>query len=62
MEGGPAVNDNDWTRIARQMPDLEALPLWMDYTPRVTPGLVRTRIKALTRQTGQVPLVIIDYV
>ena len=62
MQGGSAVTEDDWSRIARRMPDLEALPLWMDYTPRVTPGLVRTRIKALIRQTGQAPLVVIDYV
>ncbi|MFE7268384.1 replicative DNA helicase [Streptomyces sp. NPDC057592] len=62
MEGGPSVDDDDWTRIARAVPDLTTLPLWVDYTPRVTPGLVRTRIKSLIRQTGQAPLVIIDYV
>ncbi|MER5988844.1 DnaB-like helicase C-terminal domain-containing protein [Streptomyces sp. NPDC001787] len=62
MEGGPAVTEDDWTRMARRLPDLEALPLWMDYTPRVSPGLVRTRIKSLIRQTGRAPLVIIDYI
>ncbi|MFD7720735.1 replicative DNA helicase [Streptomyces sp. NPDC059814] len=62
MDGGEAITDDDWTRMARRMPDLEALPLWMDYTPRVTPGLVRTRIKSLIRQTGQAPLVVIDYI
>lgn len=62
MEGGKYVTDDDWTRIARAVPDLTSLPLWVDYTPRVTPGLVRTRIKSLIRQTGQAPLVIIDYV
>ncbi|MET9603131.1 DnaB-like helicase C-terminal domain-containing protein [Streptomyces sp. NPDC006459] len=62
MEGGKAVTEDDWTRIARRLPDLTALPLWMDYTPRVTPGLVRSRIKSLIRQTGRAPLVIIDYV
>lgn len=62
LEGGPAVTDDDWTRIAQRLPDLKALPLWMDYTPRVTPGLVRSRIKSVIRQTGQAPLVIIDYV
>ncbi|MFE9853471.1 replicative DNA helicase [Streptomyces sp. NPDC005576] len=62
MEGGPAVTEDDWTRMARRLPELETLPLFMDYTPRVTPALVRTRIKAVHRATGQVPLVIIDYV
>ncbi|GAA3753842.1 replicative DNA helicase [Streptomyces tremellae] len=61
-EGGPAVNEDDWARIAQRLPDLEAMPLWMDYTSRVTPGLVRTRIKSIMRQTGQAPLVVIDYV
>ncbi|MFE7503663.1 DnaB helicase C-terminal domain-containing protein, partial [Streptomyces albidoflavus] len=62
MDGGDALTDQDWTRIARRLPDLAALPLWMDYTPRITPGLVRTRIKSLIRQTGRAPLVIIDYI
>lgn len=62
MDGGDAITEDDWTRMARRLPELEALPLWMDYTPRVTPGLVRTRIKSLIRQTGRAPLVIIDYI
>ncbi|MFD8525667.1 DnaB-like helicase C-terminal domain-containing protein, partial [Streptomyces capillispiralis] len=60
--GGAAITEDDWTRMARRLPELEALPLWMDYTPRVTPALVRTRIKSLIRQTGRAPLVIIDYI
>ncbi|MEU0054686.1 DnaB-like helicase C-terminal domain-containing protein [Streptomyces sp. NPDC006309] len=62
MDGGPAIEDGDWTRILRVLPDLKTLPLWMDYAARVTPSRVRHRIKALTRETGRVPLVIIDYV
>ncbi|MFI8200869.1 replicative DNA helicase [Streptomyces sp. NPDC085942] len=62
MDGGDAITEDDWTRMARRLPELEALPLWMDYTPRVTPALVRTRIKSLIRQTGRAPLVIIDYI
>ncbi|MGY4973467.1 replicative DNA helicase [Streptomyces nigrescens] len=62
MEGGSAVTDDDWTRIARRLPDLRELPLWMDYSPRITPGRVRSRITSLIRQTGRAPLVVIDYV
>ncbi|MFD5589451.1 replicative DNA helicase [Streptomyces sp. NPDC127063] len=61
MDGGPALEDDDWSRMMRALPDLSALPLWTDYASRVTPSRVRHRIKALTRETGQAPLVIIDY-
>ncbi|MEU0670917.1 DnaB-like helicase C-terminal domain-containing protein [Streptomyces lavendulocolor] len=62
VQGGGAVTDDDWTRIARHLPELSQLPLWVDYAPRVSPARVRSRIKALTRETGRAPLVIIDYV
>ncbi|MFG3384365.1 replicative DNA helicase [Streptomyces sp. NPDC047999] len=61
-DGGPAITDDDWTRIARRLHDLDSMPLWMDYSARVTPHLVRTRIKHITRTTGRVPLVVIDYI
>lgn len=61
MDGGPAIDDGDWTRMARVLPDLSELPLWLDYAARVTPSRVRHRIKTLTRETGRAPLVIIDY-
>ncbi|QNP67957.1 replicative DNA helicase [Streptomyces genisteinicus] len=61
-DGGPAITEDDWSRIARRLPDLDSLPLWMDYTARVTPHLVRTRIKHIVRTTGRVPLVVIDYI
>ncbi|MEU5445806.1 MULTISPECIES: replicative DNA helicase [Streptomyces] len=61
MDGGPAIDDSDWARLLRVMPDLRTLPLWMDYAARVSPTRVRHRIQALTRETGRVPMVIIDY-
>ncbi|MEV5880966.1 DnaB-like helicase C-terminal domain-containing protein [Streptomyces sp. NPDC052101] len=61
MDGGPAIEDNDWTRMQRVLPDLTQLPLWMDHAARVSPSRVRHRIKALARETGRTPLVIIDY-
>ena len=61
MDGGPAIDDGDWTRMMRVLPELSELALWMDYAARVTPSRVRNRIKTLTRETGRAPLVIIDY-
>ncbi|MEV5177133.1 DnaB-like helicase C-terminal domain-containing protein [Streptomyces flaveolus] len=61
MDGGPAIQDSDWTRMLKVLPDLKTLPLWMDYSARITPSRVRNRIKALIRETGRAPLVIIDY-
>ena len=61
LDGGPAIEDGEWTRMMRALPDLKQLPLWMDYAARVSPSRVRSRIKSLTRETGQPPLVIIDY-
>jgi replicative DNA helicase len=61
MDGGPAIEDGDWTRMQRHLPDLSALPLWMDYSARVSPSRVRHRIQSIAREAGRPPLVIIDY-
>ncbi|MFG2637955.1 replicative DNA helicase [Streptomyces sp. NPDC048362] len=61
MDGGEALGDSDWARMLTVLPDLKALPLWMDYSARLTPSRVRHRITALTRETGRAPLVVIDY-
>lgn len=61
MDGGPAIQDDHWTRMMRVLPELSSLPLWMDYAARVSPSRIRNRIKTLTRETGKAPLVIIDY-
>ncbi|MGY4983943.1 replicative DNA helicase [Streptomyces sp. 900105755] len=62
LDAGPAIQDDDWTRMQRHLGDLRALPLWMDYSARVSPSRVRHRIQSLTRETGHAPLVVIDYV
>jgi replicative DNA helicase len=61
LEGGPAVQDDDWARMQRHLPDLKALPVWMDYSARVSPSRVRHRIQTIARETGRPPLVIVDY-
>ncbi|MFF8775488.1 replicative DNA helicase [Kitasatospora sp. NPDC015120] len=59
--GGDRITDGDWTRIARQVPNLSELPLWMDYSV-ATPARVRARIKGLTKQYGKPPLCIVDHI
>ncbi|SEF18984.1 DnaB-like helicase C-terminal domain-containing protein [Streptomyces sp. Ag109_O5-10] len=61
LKGGPAIEDDDWTRLARHVPDLQTLPVWMDYSSRVSPSRVRHRVQTITRETGRPPLVIVDY-
>ncbi|MFB7453988.1 replicative DNA helicase [Streptomyces sp. NPDC056194] len=62
LRGGAAtMEEGDWDRLDRYTPDLKTLPLWMDYSTKVSPARVRSRIKSLVRETGRAPLVVVDY-
>ncbi|MFC8511130.1 replicative DNA helicase [Streptomyces sp. NPDC057411] len=62
LRGGSAGMDaDDWDRLDRYAPEMRDLPLWMDYSTKVSPGRIRSRIKTLTRETGRAPLVVVDY-
>ncbi|MFF0747421.1 replicative DNA helicase [Streptomyces sp. NPDC004111] len=62
LRGGvDSMTAGDWDRIDRFVPDLKALPLMIDYSSRVSPARIRSRIKQLVRETGQAPLVVVDY-
>ncbi|MFJ7280304.1 replicative DNA helicase [Kitasatospora sp. NPDC098663] len=60
--GKSAITDDDWTRIGHHVGALKSLPLWTDFGGRTTPGRIRSRARSLAKQTGQAPLVIIDYI
>ncbi|MEV6463059.1 DnaB-like helicase C-terminal domain-containing protein [Streptomyces albidoflavus] len=62
QQGLDGLTEDDWQRLSRRRPELADLPLWLDYSARVSPARIRSRINALTRQTGQPPMVVIDYI
>ncbi|MFJ3787013.1 replicative DNA helicase [Streptomyces sp. NPDC090093] len=59
--GSDTMTESDWDRLDRHVPEMRSLPLWMDYSTKVSPGRIRSRIKHVTRETGRVPVVIVDY-
>lgn len=60
-DGAKGLTEGDWERLNRHAPDLRELPLWIDYTARLSPARIRSRVKTLTRQAGRPPLVVVDY-
>ncbi|MEV7068535.1 replicative DNA helicase [Streptomyces collinus] len=60
-DGVDSLTQDDWDRLDQHTPELRDLPLWMDYSARVSPARIRSRIKTVTRETGRAPLVIVDY-
>ncbi|MBM7087161.1 replicative DNA helicase [Streptomyces sp. S12] len=60
-DGADSLRQEDWDRMDRFVPELRGLPLWMDYSARVSPARIRSRIKTIVRETGRAPLVILDY-
>ncbi|MFC8791627.1 replicative DNA helicase [Streptomyces cinereoruber] len=55
------MTESDWERLDRYAPEMRGLPLWMDYSTKISPGRTRSRIEHVTRETGRVPVVIVDY-
>ncbi|MGW0294784.1 replicative DNA helicase [Streptomyces tuirus] len=60
-DGVDSLRQEDWDRLDRHVPELRELPLWMDYSARVSPARIRSRIKTILRETGRAPLVVVDY-
>ncbi|GGP32388.1 replicative DNA helicase [Streptomyces capoamus] len=60
-DGVDGLTQDDWDRLDRYTPELRGLPLWMDYSARVSPARIRSRIKTIVRETGRAPLVVVDY-
>lgn len=55
------LNDDDWPKITSAISLLSEAPLFIDDTPALTPTEVRARTRRLTREHGQLGLVLIDY-
>lgn len=59
--GKSGMVDDDWSNLARHLPRLRDLPLWIDYQARTTPSRIRSRTKTVAKMTGKSPLVVLDY-
>lgn len=57
---GGTMTDDDWTRIARRVPDITAAPLYIDTSSNLTSMDIRTKARRLA-QKQKLGLVVIDY-
>ncbi len=54
------MTDDDWTRLARRMPEVSAGPLFIDDSPNLTMMEIRAKCRRL-KQRHDLRLVVIDY-
>lgn len=55
-----SMTDEDWTRLARRMPDVSAAPLYIDDSPNLSMMEIRAKCRRL-KQRNDLQLVVIDY-
>lgn len=55
------LNQDDWPRLTHAVQKVEEAQIYIDETPALTAMEVRARARRLTRQCGQLGLIIIDY-
>ena len=55
------LNQEDWPRLTSAVGLLDEAPIFVDDTPALTPLELRTRIRRLMREHGQLGLVVVDY-
>ncbi|MFC7217132.1 replicative DNA helicase [Streptomyces polyrhachis] len=54
------MTDDDWTRLARRMPDVTNAPLYIDDSPNLSMMEIRAKCRRL-KQRSDLKLVVIDY-
>ncbi|GHJ40227.1 hypothetical protein Sm713_58360 [Streptomyces sp. TS71-3] len=54
------MTDDDWTRLARRMPEVTAAPLFIDDSPNLSMMEIRAKCRRL-KQRNDLRLVVIDY-
>ncbi|MEV7084180.1 replicative DNA helicase [Streptomyces sp. NPDC093516] len=55
------MTDEDWTRLARHMPDISAAPLYIDDSPNITLNHIRSRARKRKAKNG-LDLIVVDYI
>lgn len=55
------IKDEDWPRLEHAMTKLKDKPLYIDDTPALTPTEIRSRVRRIMREHGDIGMVMIDY-
>lgn len=55
------LSDDDWPRITSAVSVLSEAKMYIDDTPAMTPGEVRSRARRLAREHGGLSLIVLDY-
>ena len=55
------LDDEDWPRMTSAVSMLSEAPLFIDDTPALSPAELRARARRLTREHGQLGLIVVDY-
>lgn len=58
---GRLDEDGDWDRFTTAVADMEKAPLYIDDTPALSVTSLRSRARRLMAQTGQLGLIVVDY-
>jgi replicative DNA helicase len=55
------LHDEDWPRLTKAVTELNNRPLFIDDTPALTPTEMRSRVRRILREHGDLALVMVDY-
>ncbi len=55
------MKDDDWPRFTSAVSQLKDKPLYIDDTPALTPNELRTRARRVSRESGGLRLIVVDY-
>lgn len=56
------LEQEDWPKLSNAVSKLKDRPLFIDDTPALTPTEVRSRARRITREHGQIGMIMVDYI
>ncbi|MEQ9394306.1 replicative DNA helicase [Haliea sp.] len=56
------LEQEDWPKLSSAVSKLKDRPLFIDDTPALTPTEVRSRARRITREYGQIGMIMVDYI
>lgn len=55
------MHEDDWPRFTSAVSQLKDKELYIDDTPAITPNELRNRARRITRETGDLAMIVVDY-